>query len=347
VTESPGQAPRDGHLRSGSNATIIDIHAHPTLRAWEHAYDVAGHERTSGRPVWGGAVAPEFRIARWLEAMDAAQVQARLLSNPHGADIFAGEVQRELARAMNEEMAAVVAGNPARFGALATLPLDNIDAAIAELRYAMGDLGLDGVLLPTAIGGDFLSHPRFEPLLAACESLHAPVLIHPTATRAQNGFEPLLLEQAFETTRCLASLVYGGFRRRLPHIVLIGAYGGGAVPYLAYRFSTFAGSRNVGDLSEDEVWAGLTSLHFDLTATTGDAALASVLRFTTARQLMFGNDAPHESEASARSAIHAVATSHLLSPAARDDILSVTALAVFPRLAQRIRAAAANMEQDR
>lgn len=30
---------------------VIDVHTHPTLKAWEQAYDKAGLTREKGRPV--------------------------------------------------------------------------------------------------------------------------------------------------------------------------------------------------------------------------------------------------------------------------------------------------------
>ena len=52
---------------------------------------------------------------------------------------------RDLARECNDYAASLIRDYPGRFGAFAILPLPDVDAAIAELAYALDTLKLDGV----------------------------------------------------------------------------------------------------------------------------------------------------------------------------------------------------------
>ena len=52
-----------------------------------------------------------------------------------------------LSRQTNETCARLINDHPGRFGAFATLPLPDVDAALDELKYAIDELNLDGVFL--------------------------------------------------------------------------------------------------------------------------------------------------------------------------------------------------------
>lgn len=51
-----------------------------------------------------------------------------------------------MARRVNDHLADVVAAHPTRFAGFATLPLQDPKAAVVELRRAVEQLGLKGVL---------------------------------------------------------------------------------------------------------------------------------------------------------------------------------------------------------
>ena len=59
---------------------------------------------------------------------------------------------RRLARRCNEISTGLLADYPKRFGAFASVPLPDIDDALAELEYALDTLKLDGVVLLASIG---------------------------------------------------------------------------------------------------------------------------------------------------------------------------------------------------
>ena len=66
------------------------------------------------------------------------------ISSP-GVHVGDTAATRALARLVNEEAALAIRDHPTRFGGFASLPLPDVDAALAELDYALGTLGLDGV----------------------------------------------------------------------------------------------------------------------------------------------------------------------------------------------------------
>ncbi len=116
-----------------------------------------------------------------------------------------GRIATSLARRMNELCADLVRGHPGRFGAFATLPLPDVDAALAELAYSLDELHLHGVVLLTNYDGYYLGDPRFDHLFAELDRRGAVVFVHPQSPPGQEmshlGLPEAMLDVCFDTTR--------------------------------------------------------------------------------------------------------------------------------------------------
>src|ERR1700730_17555612 len=53
---------------------------------------------------------------------------------------------------------------PGRFGLLAALPMDDVEATLSEIAFAFDQLNADGVIVVTNYGGNYLGNSRFEPV---------------------------------------------------------------------------------------------------------------------------------------------------------------------------------------
>src|SRR6202012_3486352 len=71
---------------------------------------------------------------------------------------------RELSRLVNEETAALGRSQPSRFAGLITVPLPDVEGALAEIAHGFDELGLDGVALSTNHAGTYLGDPEFDPV---------------------------------------------------------------------------------------------------------------------------------------------------------------------------------------
>src|SRR5205807_1431301 len=80
---------------------------------------------------------------------------------------------RALAREVNDEIATMTRQWPTRFAGLATLPVQDVKAAIDELERAVTVLGLKGAELDTIVNGENWDDPRFLPLFKAAEAMRA------------------------------------------------------------------------------------------------------------------------------------------------------------------------------
>jgi 2,3-dihydroxybenzoate decarboxylase len=83
------------------------------------------------------------------------------------------------AREANDFLADVVGKYPDRFAGFAALPLQDPDAATAELERCVQQLGFKGALVNDHTLGHYLDEPQYEPVWTQLESLDVPLYIHP------------------------------------------------------------------------------------------------------------------------------------------------------------------------
>ncbi|MFW9817239.1 MAG: amidohydrolase, partial [Candidatus Thorarchaeota archaeon] len=110
----------------------IDLHHHLVPSFYVKALAEKGITELSGVPI------PTYNPEECLKDMDKVGIGKAILSIPaSGIHIKNNGFFRDLARSTNSYLADMVREHPTRFGALASMPLPNIDAAFAELEFAL------------------------------------------------------------------------------------------------------------------------------------------------------------------------------------------------------------------
>jgi len=113
-----------------------------------------------------------FRIMDKVEGL----AQVLTLASPALETIFEPKDSIEFARMANEEMAELVAKYPDRFpAAVASLPMNDLDAALEELDRAIGRLGLKGIQLDSSINGKPLDSPEFMAIYEKMAGYDLPI----------------------------------------------------------------------------------------------------------------------------------------------------------------------------
>lgn len=180
----------------------------------------------------------DTRLA-WMDGI-GLDVQVLSLAPPLMGYDLPGPDAVALSREVNDELAEVAAAHPDRFRALATLPMSDVDAALAELERAMGLAGVVGVQLGTNVMGVSWDAAHLQPVLATAEALDALVLLHPVDVRAGASLSRYhlnnLIGNPLETTEAAAALVFGGVLDRLPALRVCLCHGGGYLALAAGRF---------------------------------------------------------------------------------------------------------------
>ena len=150
----------------------------------------------------------------------------------------------QLAEEANDGLAELVRRHDRFFGFVAALPMNNPDAALAEMRRAIDQLGAFGVQVYTNAAGKPLDAPELLPLFEEAVRRDIPIWMHPargadfsdyrTETRSQYEIW-WTLGWPYETSVAMARLVFSGYLDRFPTLKLITHHMGGMIPYFEGR----------------------------------------------------------------------------------------------------------------
>ncbi|MFT8246037.1 amidohydrolase family protein [Roseomonas sp. BN140053] len=184
---------------------------------------------------------------RRLAAMDEVGIERAVLSlaGPGVQVEPDAAVAVRAARECNDQLAAEVAKNPARFSGFAHLPLQDAPAAAAELERCVTELGMVGALVNGQTLGTYLDDPRYEVFWERAAALGAPVYIHPNDPPAPYGgwADAKILSRAawgwtVETATHALRLVFSGVFDRYPAARVVLGHMGETLPYLLWRLDS-------------------------------------------------------------------------------------------------------------
>jgi aminocarboxymuconate-semialdehyde decarboxylase len=245
-------------------------------------------------------VVPGHRdIAYRAEVLERAGVGKQVLTfTTPGTHVEDPPRAVQLARLVNDAFARVVNERGSRFTALATLPLNDPAASVAEFDRATAQLGLRGAMLFSNVNSVALADERFWPLYERASDRRAVLYIHPThplGVEAMTDYWLMpLVGFLADTTLAAAKLVFSGVPRRFPGIRWVLAHLGGAIPYLAERldrgYEAFADCRRHIDRPPTEY---LRQFYYD-TVNFDPAALRLALGFAGTDHVLAGSDYPHQ-----------------------------------------------------
>jgi aminocarboxymuconate-semialdehyde decarboxylase len=132
---------------------------------------------------------------------------------------------------LNDHIAEIFQRYPKHYVGLATLPMQDVDMAIAELERSH-QLGYKGVQLGSNINGLNLSEAVFMPLWERIEQLNMCVMVHPWEMMGEDQMKkywlPWLVGMPAETARAMASLIFAGVMDKFPGIRWMFAHAGGS-----------------------------------------------------------------------------------------------------------------------
>jgi aminocarboxymuconate-semialdehyde decarboxylase len=215
-----------------------------------------------------------------------------------GTHVEPPERATRFARLVNDAFATVVRERSPRFASLATLPLCDPAASVAELTRAMTTLGMPGAMVFSNVNGVALADARFEPLWAEANRLNAIIHIHPTdpvGVEAMTDYWLMpLVGFLMDTTLAAAKLVFSGVPERYPNIKWVLSHLGGAIPYLCERldrgWEAFADCRaDIGRKPSEY----LRNFYYD-TVNFDPTAVRLAVDFAGADHVLAASDYPHQ-----------------------------------------------------
>lgn len=175
--------------------------------------------------------------------------QVLTISQPPLEAVVAARTAVDLARIANDEMAELVAKYQDRFvGAVACLPMNDMDAALSEVDRTIKDLKFIGIQLFTPTLEKPLDLPEFMPLYEKMAKYDLPIWIHPKRTleypdyRSEQKSKYVisnLFGWPYETTVFMTRLIFAGIFDKYPRIKFITHHAGAMVPFFEQRIVDF------------------------------------------------------------------------------------------------------------
>ncbi len=225
------------------------------------------------------------------------------------------EVSPELATIANDEMAELVSAHDRFAGFVASLPLNNPDASVAEAGRAIDELGATGVQMFTNVNGTALDAPQLLPIFELMTQYDLPIWVHPTRgadmpdykTEERSKYEIWwTFGWPFETSAMMARLVFGGYFDRFPNLKIITHHLGGMTPYFEGRVGP--GMDQLGSRTSDEDLTVILDrlqkrpldyfkqFYGDTAVFGSDAATVCGLEFFGPDHVLFASDCPFDPE---------------------------------------------------
>jgi len=250
----------------------------------------------------------------WIDALDKANIESTVLyptaglaftmiQDPHWAVA--------LARAYNNWFSDRFYRESKRLRGVALLPLQDVPAAVKELRRAVTELGMVGAVLP-ANSADIgvrkaLGHPDFWPVYEEAERLNVPLATHgaPSMNLGLNSFTHFAMTGALEHPVSqmiqLTSFVFEGVFDRFTKLrVGFLEAGTGWVPYMIDRLDRYYGMQR-GEFREysqhcktqpSEIFRS-GRIYFSCEG--GEPSMRNLVDRIGHKGLLFASDFPHES----------------------------------------------------
>lgn len=237
-----------------------------------------------------------FRVMDKYEGL----VQVLTLGSPAMQDIAGPKESAELARIANDGMAELVSKYPDRFvAAVASLPMNDMNATLKEVDRAITELKFRGVQIFSDVNGKPLDSPEFMPLYEKMAYYDLPIFLHPRRASTVPDYPGeseskygvfLMFGWPYETTVAMTRLVFGGVFERYPDLKVITHHCGAMVPYFACR---------IHEEGEHLVKPPLDyyRMFYGDTAVNGNApALMCGYAFFGADHILFGTDMPYDDQ---------------------------------------------------
>ena len=293
----------------------IDLHAHLTPQCFWRATRDGGEWHTLRREqdargrellVSGASRGQLPPRSSWtpqqrLADMDSLGVDIQVVSPFAGFYNYHLDTSIAVATAVesNDEIGQMTKSWPDRFAGLATLPMQDAGAAIAELERVVVQLGFKGAMIDDKINAKMLDEPEYLPFWKAAEQLGALILFHQGGEtivnqRIQRYHLPNTIGNLADRTLTFASLVFGGVMDACPGLRICFSHGGGYTCYGVGRMDRGWNSLpEAARQNSQQPSAYLRSFYYDCIVYT-EQALRFLIDSVGVDRVVFGTDWPYD-----------------------------------------------------
>ena len=224
---------------------IVDIHAHlnvPSAAQFaQHAVPDAPEPFPFSCPETNAVnrklfqkIGPKLNgVDDRIAEMDTLGVDVQAISPPPNQYYYFAppEIGREAAQTVNDGIASAVSRYPDRLVGMGTVPLQNTEMAITEMRRCVNDLGMRAIEIGSHVNGCELADDEFRSFFATAEDLGVVLFLHPLGFthghRLAEHYLDNIVGNPLESTIALSHLIFDGVLDAHPGLKLCVAHGGG------------------------------------------------------------------------------------------------------------------------
>ena len=239
------------------------------------------------------------------------------IAGPNLESVLEPKDAAECARIANDEMAELVAKHPDRFvGACASLPMNDLEAALAETERAITELRFRGVEIFTDLNGKPVDAPELMPLYEKMAAFNLPILLHPRRTNTTADYDGEKTSKylvytnfgwPYESSVAMARLAFGGTLEKFPALKIVTHHAGGMIPYfhkriqLSWDFNEMRmGYRHDGQALTRSPLEYYRLFYCDTAIQGNTPALMCAYEFFGADHMVFASDTPYDNELGGR-----------------------------------------------
>ena len=293
----------------------IDIHAHIAPLAASHLPEGQTWHGFTRREMNGRQFLVQGDKRQWLHPaysltaderiayMDSVNVDVHVLTTWVGMYNYdlPGDVGAGIARECNDYVAELTRSHPDRFAGMATLPMQDVGAAVTELERSVNELGLKGAQIADHVNNKTLDHEDFIPFWSAAEQLGALIFFH------QEGDDTIVkprdtkgwaidnsIGNLSDRVVTFGTLVFGGVLDRFPDLKVCLAHGGGFTCFGAGRLDRGWQVRSEArELGANIPSTYLNKVYYDC-LTHSEAVLRYMIDSAGIDRIFLGSDYPYD-----------------------------------------------------
>tara|TARA_Y100000590_G_scaffold364139_1_gene422255 strand:+ start:16023 stop:17108 length:1086 start_codon:yes stop_codon:yes gene_type:complete len=204
----------------------------------------------------------------------------------------------EASQAVNDGLYKAVSANKGTHIGLGTVPLQDTDLAIKELKRCINELGFKGLQIGARVKEDEeLSSERLYPFWEAVQELNVPMLIHPSSfssPRLAKYHMMNIIGNPLDTTVGVHYLIFGGVMEKFPNLKFVLSHGGAFASHYFARMDHAYGARP--DCREDirrKPSYYLSKFYFD-TLVFSVEQLSTLVQNFGPDHILLGTDYPYD-----------------------------------------------------
>lgn len=240
-----------------------------------------------------------------LRVMDAAGIDMAVLSLAGSSDD--PQVAAEEAKIWDDRASEILKKHPRRFAGLAPIHPLGGEKAFDELKRAVEELGLKGVVIRSQVNGQSLDNKELYPFYEKVMALKVPIFVHPSGV--QRGFDILdapydlgrSIGRELDLTVATVRLILSGVVDDFSDLKFVISHKGGAIAAIRerieYQFGNtdWPGTRPQGSRNKLPFDQCLDKLYFNLAGSHGGMnSVKCALTSISPKRLIFGTDYPQE-----------------------------------------------------